>query len=288
MWLKIFLTSLILLEIVYLSLCFALFKWQNRLIFVPASIVEMTPGALDINYEEVWLAVEAGEEEKIHGWWLPNQASTNVLLYLHGNGANIGANLGIAKQYYDLGFSILMIDYRGYGLSKSKFPTEARVYKDAQVAWDYLVNERKISPENLFIYGHSLGGAIAIDLGLRKPQTAGLIIEGSFTSIQDMVSYYGGIYRLFPTRLIIHQRFDSLSKVPLLKMPLLFIHGEEDKVVPAYMSKALSKVAQAPARVQIIAEAGHNNVTAVQPELYKATVKDFICTARGLVNSQGS
>lgn len=285
--LNIFIFFFILSEIIYILLCIALYKLQNRLIFSPQAIVEITPEDLGIPYEDVWLEVKntSEESEKFHGWWLPNSNSSNVLLYLHGNGANIGSNLGIAKNYYKLGFSILMIDYRGYGMSESKFPTEARVYKDAQVAWDYLVETRGFKAKQIFIYGHSLGGAIAIDLSVRKPQSAGLIVESSFTSIENVVSYYGGIYRFFPIRLVLNQRFDSLSKVPLLKTPILFIHGSEDKIVPDYMSEELYKATTSPKQLKIIPEAGHNDIASVAREEYLTTVKDFLVLVKGLAAS---
>ena len=264
--------------IVYLVICLALLTWQNRLIFAPSERITATPDQLGLSYEDVWLKVvtKSGKIEKIHGWWLPTaKKSDRVLLYLHGNGGNVSWNLESAKRYANLGFSVLLIDYRGYGRSEGSFPTEAKVYKDAQVAWDYLVTEQNIPPENIFIYGHSLGGAIAIDLAVRQPQVAGVIVQNTFTSIHDMVEYMGGFYRLLPINILVNHRFDSLAKVGILRSPILFIHGQEDKTVPASMSQVLYNQAQVPKEILFVPDAGHNDVAAIAGDLYLQTVEKF-------------
>ncbi|ELR96401.1 alpha/beta superfamily hydrolase [Gloeocapsa sp. PCC 73106] len=284
MWLKSIIFSVIVLEVIYILLCLALFQWQNRLIFFPTRLMATKPDELGLPYEDVWLSVtnKQGVEENLHAWWLPNQSRGDVMLYLHGNASNISHNLELAQKFYQLGFSLLLLDYRGYGLSSGKFPTEAQVYQDTQVAWDYLVQQKGLKPEQIFVYGHSLGGAIAVDLGLRQPQIAGLIIQGSFTSILDIVIHYGGIYRFFPTKVIINQRFDSLSKVPLLKMPLLFIHGSKDEVIPLAMSEKLFAAAKSPKQLLIVPEAGHDDVSGIGGEKYLESIQDFTQSARSL------
>lgn len=288
MWLKYLIILLGLVYIIYILLCLALLRWQNRLIFLPTAMIEATPSELGLPYEDVWLSAtnERGKTEKIHSWWLPNQSSNLVLLYLHGNGSNISGNLDLAKNFYDLGFSILLVDYRSYGLSEGQFPKEATVYQDAQIAWDYLVKTKGLQPGQIFVYGHSLGGAIAIDLGVRQPQMGGLISESSFTSLLEVANYHGGLYRFFPTKILINQRFDSLSKVPLLKMPLLFIHGTDDQFIPVEMSKKLYAIANPPKQLLIFPGAGHNNVSRVGKQKYFQAIKDFTELARKSVLNQ--
>ena len=262
----------------YFLACLALWIGQNRLIFQPSSTVETTPADLGLRYEDVWLSVTTpeGKHQKIHGWWFDSQQYPDkVLLYLHGNGGNISHCLGSLKTFYEQGFSVLIIDYRGYGRSEGEFPTEAEVYRDSQRAWDYLVEQRQIKPQNIFIYGHSLGGAIAIDLGVRQPNVAGVIVENTCTSMKEMVDYLGSFYQPFPTDLILHQRFDSLSKLRLLKVPLLLIHGTEDRRVPSYMSERLFQAATIPKRMLLVPNASHNNVGAIAPKEYIRTLQEF-------------
>ena len=262
----------------YGAVCIFLFFQQSRLIFFPSAIVETTPESFNLRYEEVWLPVPvaSGKVERIHGWWIrANQSDAKVILYLHGNGINIGANVTHANRFHQLGFSVLLIDYRGYGRSEGGFPNEQRVYQDAATAWNYLVHQRQISPNKIFIFGHSLGGAIAIDLALQHPDAGGLIVESSFTSIRQVIAYRN-IFSMFPVDLILTQRFESMKKVPNLKVPVLFIHGTADVTVPAFMSQDLYAAAPEPKKLLLVPGARHNDVAEIAQSLYLQTVQSFV------------
>ncbi len=205
-----------------------------------------------------------------------------VVLYLHGNGLNVGANVEHANRFHRLGLSVFLIDYRGYGKSQGEFPTESQVYEDAQLAWGYLVKQRGLNPKQIYIYGHSLGGAIAIDLAVRHPEAAGLIVEGSFTSARAMVDFQSGVYRMFPIDLLLTQKFDSLAKVDRLQMPLLFIHGTADTVVPVEMSKKLFDAAPEPKELYIVPNAGHNNLAELAGAEYLQRISQFVQQANTL------
>lgn len=268
--------SLGLIAIAYISACLYLFWQQKRFIFFPSATIETTPAAFNLLYQEVWLPVttKSGKIERLHGWWIPGKGEQTVI-YLHGNGINIGANIAHAYRFHQLGFSILIFDYRGYGRSEGNFPTEAQVYEDAETAWHYLVEERGIAPKDIFIYGHSLGGAIAINLAVQHPDAAGLIVESSFTSIGEMVDKMGN-YRIFPTRIILHQHFDSIKKVPNLKMPILFIHGVVDRLIPYQMSQKLFAAAPEPKQLFLVPEGGHNNVADMAGGKYLEMIQNFV------------
>ncbi|WP_342394016.1 alpha/beta hydrolase [Chrysosporum bergii] len=143
------------------------------------------------------------------------------------------------------------------------------------IPWNYLVQEKQISPEQIFIYGHSLGGAIAIDLAIKHPETAGLIVESSFTSIRDMVTYRN-LFRIFPVNLILRQRFESIKKVPHLKVPVLFIHGNADTTVPSFMSQQLYHAAPEPKKLLLVPTAEHNNTAVVAGNEYVEAVRSFV------------
>ncbi|HBB36200.1 MAG TPA: phospholipase [Cyanobacteria bacterium UBA8803] len=279
---KLLLTIAVFVAIAYLSICLALLVWQNRLIFFPSREIETTPADLGLSYQEVWIPVstKTGKVERLHGWWIPSTSpATGVLLYLHGNGSNIGGNVNQAQRLQQLGFSVLLVDYRGYGRSEGNFPTESQVYQDAEAAWNYLVQERGIAPEEIFIYGHSLGGAIAINLAAQTPQTPGLIVESTFTSLRDMVDHEG-IYRLFPADLLLTHKFDSIAKVKSLTMPILLIHGTHDLTVPSVMSQILFDTITAPKELVFVPGAGHNNVAAVAGLHYQQAVQEFLHQVR--------
>ncbi|NET25342.1 alpha/beta hydrolase [Okeania sp. SIO1I7] len=272
----------IVLVTAYVAVCIFLVFLQQLFIFFPSSVIEITPENVNLSYEDVWLSVssEKGKLEKIHGWWIPANSDTlnrGVLLYFHGNGVNIGANVEQVYRFHKLGFDVLLIDYRGYGLSTGNFPSEAQIYQDVEIVWNYLVNQREITPQNILVYGHSLGGAIAIELATRHPKMAGLIIQSSFTSIHDMVDYQGGFYRFFPIKLLLHQKFDSITKLRKLDIPIMLIHGMEDLSVPASMSEKLFAVT--PAKIKdlyMVPGANHNNVAAIAGDEYLDRVNKFI------------
>ncbi|ALF55365.1 phospholipase [Nostoc piscinale CENA21] len=268
----------IVVAIAYCSISLFLFFQQPKFIFFPSTVIEKTPDSFNLPYQEVWLPVKTslGKVEKIHAWWIPaNQPDAKVLLYLHGNGLNIGANIAHSQRFHQLGFSVLLIDYRGYGRSQGDFPNEMRVYQDAATAWQYLTQQQQIPPQQIFIYGHSLGGAIAIDLAVKHPQAAGLIVESSFSSIREMISTRKW-FSIFPIDLILTQRFDSIKKVPQLQMPVLFIHGTADSTVPAYMSQKLYDAAPEPKQLILVPNADHNNTAVTAGGKYLQWVQSFV------------
>ena len=262
----------------YFLLCMFLVVWQNRMIFKPTKTLEKFPEAYQLPHLELRLPVT--NQDQIHGWWLSaqSQSNGNALLFLHGNSYNVGENLFHAKRFVDMGFSVLLMDYRGFGRSDGGFPRESFVYEDAQAMYDYLLEEQGFSPDQIFVYGHSLGGAIAIDLVKNNP-AAGLIAEGTFTSIPDMATYTGR-YSFLPVNLLLHQRFESLSKVPEIKTPTLFIHGLEDEVIPYEMGQTLHDAAIAPKQIYLVPEAGHNDVASTADLEYNDAILNFVNFAR--------
>ena len=267
-----------LVAIAYVCVCLLLFFQQQRLIFFPSAVIDITPAVFNLRYQDVWLPVTtvAGTVERMHGWWIPaDTPAVGTLLYLHGNGINISANVNQAHRFQQLGFSVLLIDYRGYGRSEGRFPTETQVYQDGEVAWNYLTQERQIPPEQIFLYGHSLGAAIALDLAVQHPTAAGLILESPFTSLREMVDQVGQ-YRIFPADLLLRQRFDSLRKIKSLQMPILLIHGTADTLIPARMSQVLFAAAAEPKQLLLVPGAGHNDVGEVGGDQYLQAVQNFI------------
>ncbi|MEL6555480.1 MAG: alpha/beta hydrolase [Cyanobacteria bacterium J06621_11] len=283
---KYFLTAVKIFGILYLTLCLALWHYQSKLIFFPNKTIRNSPANLGLLYEEVQLPVGNGTAAgKLHGWWIPtlrqraNQPAPTIL-YLHGNGSNIGDLLNRAAQFHQLGYNILLFDYRGYGLSTGPFPNEQRVYEDAEAAWGYLTTQLNIPANHTIIYGRSLGGAIALNLATHHPNAAGTITEATFTTMKDMVTHQYAFFP-FPTRLLLTNHFESLKKVRSLTMPLLFMHGTADKIVPSYMSQQLHQAAtQTIKKNLLLIESGdHNNLPAIGGDQYANTIRSFIDNA---------
>jgi uncharacterized protein len=264
--------------ILYLGISLLLRWGQTKLIFFPDRFLRVTPATYNLNYRDVWIPVD---REQIHGWWIPSSDVSTVLLYLHGNGSNNGDGVDLAANFRQLGLSVLTIDYRGYGKSSATFPNETRVYEDVEAAWNYLIDRQKIKPQNIFIYGHSLGGAIAIDLAKKHPEMAGLIVFGTFTSMRDMVEL-NSFFKILPLNWILTQKFDSITKIKSLQVPILIVHGTDDRIVPVTMSKDLFAAASEPKKLVLIPGGDHNDLFPGNEPKYRRIVQQFIKTNSSL------
>jgi pimeloyl-ACP methyl ester carboxylesterase len=254
---------------------------QREWIFRAQRDVHATPADHGLRHEDLWLTVKgaAPAQERVHAWWIPAEgADAPALLYLHGSRWSLSNNLFRIARLQRMGFSVLAIDYRGFGKSDGELPSEEQVYADAQAAWDHL-RRREPDPARRFVYGHSLGGAVAIDLATKNPDVAGLIVESSFTSMREMAAAMG--YGALPLGAVLTQHFDSLAKVPQLGAPVLFVHGTADRFVPASMSERLYAAAPEPKRLLLVESAGHSNTTYVAFDRYVAAVRDLVGLAGG-------
>jgi pimeloyl-ACP methyl ester carboxylesterase len=295
--------------VVYAAACAYMWATQLDHVFEPELVLQTTPDRLGMKFEELRIPVGSGADRgELQAWWvpaerqlrhvtggvsrlrelLPSRASATVvsisqqdgaasnaptLLYLHGNYRNIGNNLEHTLRLHNLGFNVLLSDYRGYGKSSGGRPNEAKVYEDAEAAWQYLLKQRGVKPQQAFIYGHSLGGAIAIDLAVHHPEAAGLIIESSFTSMVEMGKL---AYPFLPVDWLLDQRFDALKKIPQLKIPVLLIQGTWDKRVPVQMAQQLYAAAPQPKTLTLIEGGEHNNSGAVGWTEYRDAVTAFV------------
>ncbi|NJO80134.1 MAG: alpha/beta hydrolase [Cyanobacteria bacterium RM1_2_2] len=263
----------VLLVASYLLLCLLLRWGQTRLMFFPSAQIQATPATVQLSYQEVWLSASRGQ---VQGWWIPAVSQTApVVLYLHGNGSNLGDLVNRAARLHGMGAAVFLIDYRGYGRSWGVFPSETSVYEDAAAAWQYLTQTRQISAQQVVLYGQSIGGAVAIEIASRHPDAAGIIVESSFTSMRAMVTR-SVLEFLLPIDWILTQQFDSLTKVRSLQVPILLIHGTADQTIPAPMSQALFAAAPEPKRLLLIPNADHDNVAQMGGALYLQEVEAFI------------
>jgi uncharacterized protein len=179
-----------------------------------------------------------------------------ALLYLHGARWNLTGSVSRIERWRQLGFSVLAVDYRGFGESTDIAPTEAYAYEDAEAAWNFL---GKLAPgKPRYIVGHSLGGAIAVDLASRHPDASGLVLEATFTSVPDMVSH--SPWGFLPVALILTQKFDALSKIGEVRVPVVVAHGTRDAIVPFEMGEQLFNAAHEPKKFIRVEGAGHHNV----------------------------
>jgi uncharacterized protein len=240
-----------------------------------------TPAAV----QDVFIPVKgASGTQKIHAWWWPNaDPEAPVVYYLHGVRWNLTGHLRRMEQLRAFGFSVFAIDYRGFGKSDGDLPSEDMTYEDAAAGFAWL-EQQVPDAQKRFVYGHSLGGAVAIDLAsklARRPDPAirGLIVESSFTSLPDIAAELS--WSWLPTRLIMSQRYDSIEKVRTVNVPVLFVHGTGDRYVPAKFSQALFEAAPSPKRLLLIENGGHNNAMWMGDSEYRGAFADFFALTGG-------
>lgn len=263
---------------VYFSATAALWASQSRFIFEPVRTLVVKPGELSFPVADVTIPVSSTRtgEQTLHAWWMPaGRSDAKLVLYFHGNEGNVSTSLGETALLRSLGYSVLVVDYRGYGQSDGAFPSEASVYEDAESALDALEDDWRLKPQDIYVYGHSLGAAIAIDLAARHPELGGLIVESAFTSIYDMAKL-DSKYGIFPVGLLLNQRFESIKKVALLDLPVLYIHGTADRVVPYSMGLALYEQSGGRKRFVAVPGGGHDDNAAVTPGELAAAIRDLI------------
>ncbi|WGL64190.1 alpha/beta hydrolase [Pseudomonas sp. CW003PS] len=230
-------------------------------------------GVEDVQLQSPALAAD----ESLHAWWWPApRKDAPALLYLHGSRWNLTGQLFRIEQLHAMGFSVLAVDYRGFGQSRGPLPSERSVYQDALIAWEHLA---RLQPDasKRFIYGHSLGGAVAVNLAheladdKQSPQAAGLIVESSFTNLGDVATAVSNTS--LPVRWLLSQEFDSLSKIGEVGIPVLIAHGRDDRYVPSRFSEALFDAAREPKQLLLIDGANHNNSLRMGANSYRQALQ---------------
>lgn len=272
LWFRVLRASAAALLGIYVLASLAVWSVQTRVLYHPSRTVYVTPADLGGTFENVTLALK---NDRLAGWWVPAKTATaHTLLYLHGNAGNVAPNAEQVMRLHATGLNIFIFDYRGYGNSTGGPPREALLYEDAQRAWRYLVDERKIAPADIVVYGHSLGGAIGIDLASRHPEAGALITESAFTSVIDATT--GTPFAYLPLRLIVTERFDSMSKIASVRVPKLIIHGLADSMLSPRMAQRLYDMAREPKQLALIAGGGHEDSADVNAKAYFAAIDSFL------------
>ena len=268
---RTFYTLLLVAAGIYVFLAALLFLFQNRMVFLadlPGRTLDATPQNAGLGFEEISITTSDGLQ--LHGWFVPAESSKATVLFLHGNAGNISHRLDSIKIFHELGLDTLIIDYRGYGQSEGK-PGEQGTYLDAQAAWDYLVRNRGIAPEQIVIFGRSLGGAVAAKLAL-ETTAAAIIIESSFSSALDMARR---LYPFMPARLITRLKYPVRDHVSKLNIPLLVIHSRDDEIIPFSMGQVIFEAAAGP-KAMLELSGGHNDGFLMNRDRYKAGLAEFI------------
>ncbi|HIF51216.1 MAG TPA: alpha/beta hydrolase [Thiotrichaceae bacterium] len=245
-----------------------IYFYQSKLIYFPSNEIATAPKEISHDYEE--LTLNTRDDINLNARWYKNPNARATLLFFHGNAGNISHRPNSIDIFYRLGLSILIIDYRGYGKSSGS-PSESGTYLDAETAWTYLTIEKNIAPDNIIIFGRSLGAAIAIWLA-EKHSSAALIVESSFTSIADMGKHY---YPFLPTELLTRIKYPSENRISKITMPLLVIHSVDDDLIPYQHGQKLFKAAKEP-KTFLSINGGHNDGFIISGKKYIEGMDRFI------------
>ena len=262
--------------VAYLLLVGFVYLTQSRLLYlpnVPGRQLDATPENIGLDYEEVRL--ETGDGVEIHGWFVPGESARTVL-YFHGNAGNISHRLHTIRQFHDLGVSMFIIDYRGYGESAGK-PTEEGLYRDAEAAWRYLTEKRGTPAEDIVVFGRSLGASVAAWLAAEHRPGA-LVVDSSFTSVPDVGQE---VYPWLPVRLLSRFQHSTRAHVARVTAPILVIHSRDDEIIPFHHGEAVFDAANDP-RSFLELRGGHNDAHFTSERAYIDGLRRFLQSTEGV------
>lgn len=262
--------------------CTSLDTWQRKAIF------QHERAAVDVRFaaaappatEAFDLVLEGGDT--VHAWYREAAADAPTVLFLHGARRNLYESRYRIDRLVDLGLNVLAIDYRGFGHSTPVLPSEQTALEDARAAFEEL-QRRQPDPRRRFLYGYSLGGAVAIALAAERDGLAGVVVESSFTSITDLVrtSRWGWVPFLGA---VVTQEFDSRARIGRVNEPLLLVHGTADGVIPHTMSDELLAAATGVRpelkRLLKIDGANHRGAPFVDRATFDGELRDFVGRAQ--------
>ncbi len=229
----------------------------NSVMFYPhkAEYTWQTPNIINIG----------DAKEPIAAYWLPHPGASNVILYSHGNGEDIGDLSGVFQTISEAGISILAFDYPGYGLSDGR-PTEMGCYASAEKAYQFLTLTQHVSPDRILVLGRSLGAGTACYLAEKYP-VAGLIFESGFLSAPRVVTR---------VRLLPFDPFPNIRRIKRISCPKLFLHGTQDSVIPFWHGQKMYELSPDPKRHMWVNGGGHDDLVYVfGGNRYRSLIKKF-------------
>lgn len=258
---------ILLLAAGFIALLFAMYLFQDQLLFHPSSEIVQTPQSQGIEAEDFWVVTD--DDKRIHGWYFPGENSDQVIVLSHGNAGNISNRISIAETLLETGASVLMYDYRGYGKSEGT-PNEKGLYKDIEAVTKGLISEG-YSEKNIFMYGRSLGGSVAA-YAATKFNVGGLILDSAFINLRSMVR---DVYPFVPTFLA-RYKFPTDQYLKELKdTPVIILHSRNDELVSFDNGKYLYDAANEPKQF-VELRGGHNNNFFESSELIKKTWEELL------------
>jgi pimeloyl-ACP methyl ester carboxylesterase len=267
----------LLFSLLGISSCAWLDAKQREIIYRPTQGIAANFTGLHAGDERYFVNVLKADNQRVEMWWLPNaDKSAPTLLYFHGTFRTLSQNMHKIEALREAGFTVLAVEYRGWGLSTPITPSEQTILQDADAAWSEL-QRREPRVEQRVIYGHSMGSGVAVDLASRLPfksDIGALILESAFTSFTDVASEAG-----FFTQFLSHlnnERFASIEKIARVRAPLLMIHGSADTTIPLRLGEKLFAAANQPKQWLTIEGGAHSDLDQIGHTLYQGALHSFM------------
>ena len=266
-WLLILITVV---AVGYLGAYIALILFQKKIIYQPTYEIALTPKAANLDYQEIHL--HPNDTDTVMGWYVPCiNPCFGTLVFFHGNAGNMGDRIDSTALFHELGFNVLLIDYRGFGQSTGH-PSEANSYEDGECALRYLIDTHGLKYEDMVLLGRSLGGGIATELAIRHPIRA-LMLESTYTSIPEVAQ---DVYPLFPIKYFVTTKYNNLAKLPKVQCPILIVHSQEDQYIPYHHGLKLFDCATPnPNKHMITIHGAHADGFLTSKEVYVEGLKRF-------------
>ncbi|MBI3067380.1 MAG: alpha/beta hydrolase [Betaproteobacteria bacterium] len=261
---------LVAFALAYFAVIVLVFLFQSRLVYFPqmGREIAVTPRAYGLDFEPAEIKTVDGET--LYAWWVPVPDARGTVLLLHGNAGNISHRMDYLLMFRRLRYSTLIVDYRGYGRSTGS-PSEEGTYRDADAAWNHLVQARAVNPADIVIFGESLGGAVAAWLAARVTPRA-VVLASTFTSAPDLGAQ---VYPFLPVRLISRFKYDALDSLRRVQAPVLVAHSRDDDIVPFTHGQKLYAAANEPKQF-LEMRGGHNDGFVFMREEWVKALADFL------------
>ena len=241
----------------------------EKQVFFPDKTIVQTPADYDLPFEDVWFT--STDSIRLHGWLIPASPSNHILLFCHGNAGNISHRLDNVRLLNQRGISVFIFDYRGYGRSDGSI-SEKGFYLDSEAAYQVSRKWADAHKAKLIVFGRSLGGIAATHLGATK-SCDGLILESTFTNMGAMARAH---YPLPFAESLLKHRLNAVGEIDQVRAPILFFHGDKDRIVPIRLGRGLFEAAPNPKEFVVIPGAGHNDTYFVGGQDYFKKIENFV------------